>query len=209
MDFKDKKPAWQRVNAVYTPLTVPITQALIAVEGGRGGLRTPGNDALVITALLANYEIERVFIDSGSLADILFGEAYDQMQLGDVPLEGVDTPLYGFAGEVAHPRDMILLPLTLGTSPIRKTCLLKFLVVDIPSAYYVILGRQILNAFRAIISTYHMKIKFPVVRGVDEAQADALHTRKCYVEVIKRGKKRVLEEAPGKKTPTTRKGSNT
>ncbi|KAL0287069.1 UNVERIFIED_CONTAM: hypothetical protein Sradi_7132300 [Sesamum radiatum] len=33
MDFKDKKSAWQRVNMVYTPLTVPITQALMAVEG--------------------------------------------------------------------------------------------------------------------------------------------------------------------------------
>ncbi|KAL0415958.1 UNVERIFIED_CONTAM: hypothetical protein Slati_3427700 [Sesamum latifolium] len=33
MDFKDKKPAWQKVNMVYTPLTVPITQALMAVEG--------------------------------------------------------------------------------------------------------------------------------------------------------------------------------
>ncbi|KAL0451200.1 UNVERIFIED_CONTAM: hypothetical protein Slati_1098100 [Sesamum latifolium] len=33
MDFKDKKPGWQRVNMVYTPLTVPITQTLMAVEG--------------------------------------------------------------------------------------------------------------------------------------------------------------------------------
>ncbi|KAL0281732.1 UNVERIFIED_CONTAM: hypothetical protein Sradi_7292100 [Sesamum radiatum] len=49
------------------------------------GRRTLGNDALVITALLANYEIERVFIDSGNLTDIHFGEEYDQMQLGDVP----------------------------------------------------------------------------------------------------------------------------
>ncbi|KAL0420482.1 UNVERIFIED_CONTAM: hypothetical protein Slati_3071100 [Sesamum latifolium] len=96
----------------------------------RSGPRTSGNDALVITTLLANYEIERVFIDSGSSADILFGEAYDQMQLGDVPLEAVDTFLYGFAGEVVHPRGMISLPLTLGTSHLRKTCLLKFLVVD-------------------------------------------------------------------------------
>ncbi|KAL0439399.1 UNVERIFIED_CONTAM: hypothetical protein Slati_2422900 [Sesamum latifolium] len=71
--------------------------------------RTPGNDALVITALLANYEIECVFIDSGSSADILFEEAYDQMQQGDVPLEAVDTSLYGFAGEVVHPRGMISL----------------------------------------------------------------------------------------------------
>ncbi|KAL0439294.1 UNVERIFIED_CONTAM: hypothetical protein Slati_2412400 [Sesamum latifolium] len=82
------------------------------------GPRIPGNDALVITALLANYEIERVFIDWGSSADILFGEAYDQMQLGDAPLEAVDTSLYGFAGEVVHPRGMISLPLILGTFPL-------------------------------------------------------------------------------------------
>ncbi|KAL0386250.1 UNVERIFIED_CONTAM: hypothetical protein Sradi_3019300 [Sesamum radiatum] len=48
----------------------------------QNGSRIPGNKALVITALLANYNIQRVFIDSGSSADILFGEAYDQMQLG-------------------------------------------------------------------------------------------------------------------------------
>ncbi|KAL0440037.1 UNVERIFIED_CONTAM: hypothetical protein Slati_2486700 [Sesamum latifolium] len=167
------------------------------------GPRIPGNDTLVITALLANYEIERVFIDSGSSADILFGEAYDQMQLG-VPLEAVDTLLYGFAGEIVHPRGMISLLLTLGTSPLRKTCILKFLVVSIPSAYNVILGHPTLNAFREIISTYHMKIKFPVIGGVGEAQADILQAHKCYVEAIKRGKKRMLEEASGEENPSKR-----
>ncbi|KAL0430404.1 UNVERIFIED_CONTAM: hypothetical protein Sradi_0666400 [Sesamum radiatum] len=156
--------------------------------------RIPDSDALVITILLANYEIELVFVDSDSSIDILFGETYDQMQLGDVPLERVDTLLYGFVGEVVHPRGMISLPPTLGTFPLRKTCLLRFLVVDIPSAYNIILGGPTLNAFRAIISTYHMKIKFPVVRGVGEAQANILQARRCYVEAIKRGKRRVLEE---------------
>ncbi|KAK4384232.1 Retrovirus-related Pol polyprotein from transposon [Sesamum angolense] len=33
-----------------------------------------------------------------SSVDILFGEAYDQMQLGGAPLEAVDTSLYGFVG---------------------------------------------------------------------------------------------------------------
>ncbi|KAL0457682.1 UNVERIFIED_CONTAM: hypothetical protein Slati_0395400 [Sesamum latifolium] len=89
---------------------------------------------------------------------------------------------------------MISLPLTLGTIPLPKTCLLKFLVVDIPSAYNIILGRPTLNAFRASISTYHMKIKFSVIGGVGEAQADALQAHKCYVEAIKREKKRGLEE---------------
>ncbi|KAK4384153.1 hypothetical protein Sango_3086000 [Sesamum angolense] len=51
----------------------------------------PANDAPLIQ------------FDSGSSADILFGEAYDQMQLGDLPLEAVDTSLYGFAGEIKFP----------------------------------------------------------------------------------------------------------
>ncbi|KAL0378415.1 UNVERIFIED_CONTAM: hypothetical protein Sradi_3147000 [Sesamum radiatum] len=173
----------------------------------QNGPGIPGNDALVITAVLANYEIERVFIDTGSSADILFGEAYDQMQLVDAPVEAVDTSLYGFAGEVVHPRGMILLPLTLGTFPLRKTCLLKFLVVDILSTYNVILGRLTLNAFRAIISTYHMKIKFRMVGGVGEAQTNLLQTRKCYVEAIKKGKKRVQEEASSEGNPS-KQGKN-
>ncbi|KAL0437547.1 UNVERIFIED_CONTAM: hypothetical protein Sradi_0462600 [Sesamum radiatum] len=81
---------------------------------------------------------------------------------------------------------------------------IKFLVVDIPSAYNVILGHPTLNAFRAIISTYHLKIKFPVVGGVGEVQADIIQARKCYMEAIMRGKKRVLEEAPDEENPNKR-----
>ncbi|KAL0421295.1 UNVERIFIED_CONTAM: hypothetical protein Slati_3152400 [Sesamum latifolium] len=100
----------------------------------RSGPQIMHNDALVITVILANYEVGRIFIDSGSSADILFGEAYNQMQLRDVSLEKVNTSLYGFAGEVVHPRGMVSLPLTMGRGTARKTCLLKFLVVDVPSA---------------------------------------------------------------------------
>ncbi|KAL0445747.1 UNVERIFIED_CONTAM: Pro-Pol polyprotein [Sesamum latifolium] len=91
----------------------------------------------------------RIFIDSESSADILFEEAYDQMQLGDVSLKKVNTSLYDFAGKVVHPRGMVSLPLTTGTGTTRRTCILKFLVVDVPSAYNVILERPTLNAFQA------------------------------------------------------------
>ncbi|KAL0462550.1 UNVERIFIED_CONTAM: hypothetical protein Slati_0142600 [Sesamum latifolium] len=136
----------------------------------RSGAQTIHNDALVITAIIANYEVGRIFIDSGSSADILFEEAYDQMQLGDVSLEKVNTSLYGFEGEVVHPRGMVSLPLTMGKGTTRKTCLLKFLVVDVPSTYNVILGRLTLNTFQAVVSTYHMKIKFPTLGGVGDTR---------------------------------------
>ncbi|KAL0413172.1 UNVERIFIED_CONTAM: hypothetical protein Sradi_1518900 [Sesamum radiatum] len=32
VDTRDRKPPFQRINAIYTPLTIPITQALMAVE---------------------------------------------------------------------------------------------------------------------------------------------------------------------------------
>ncbi|KAL0458517.1 UNVERIFIED_CONTAM: hypothetical protein Slati_0478900 [Sesamum latifolium] len=65
----------------------------------RSGPKTSHNDALVITALLDNYEVGRVFIDLGSSTDILFGEAYDQMQLGDIPLEKVKQNKRHFGSE--------------------------------------------------------------------------------------------------------------
>ncbi|KAL0361192.1 UNVERIFIED_CONTAM: hypothetical protein Sradi_3803700 [Sesamum radiatum] len=60
----------------------------------------------------------------------------------------------------------------MGRGTARKTYLLKFLVVDVPSAYNVILGRPTLNTFQAVISTYHMKIKFPTPGGIGEVQGD-------------------------------------
>ncbi|KAL0417083.1 UNVERIFIED_CONTAM: hypothetical protein Slati_3540200 [Sesamum latifolium] len=171
----------------------------------RSGPQTIHNDALVITAILANYEVGRIFIDSGSSADILFGEAYDQMQLGDVSLEKVNTSLYGFAGEVVHPRGMVSLPLTMGRGATRKTCLLKFLVGDVPSAYNRILVRPMHNIFQAVISTYHMKIKFPTPGEVGEVQGDSLQSKRCYVDTVRKGQKRNGGDAPDR-APSSKKG---
>ncbi|KAL0438686.1 UNVERIFIED_CONTAM: hypothetical protein Slati_2351600 [Sesamum latifolium] len=168
----------------------------------RLGPPTTHNDALVITAILANYEVGRIFIDFESFVDILFGDAYDQMQLGDVSLEKVNTSLYGFAGEVVHPRGMVSLPLTMGRGTTRKTCLLKFLVVDVPSAYNVILGRPTLNTFQAVISTYHMNIKFPTPGGVGKVQDYPLQSRRCYVEAVRKGQKRNVDDTPDKTLPS-------
>ncbi|KAL0320222.1 UNVERIFIED_CONTAM: hypothetical protein Sradi_5283700 [Sesamum radiatum] len=75
--------------------TVEDTPIIQFGRAERSGPQTIHNDAQVITTMLANYEVGRIFIDSGSSADILFGEAYDQMQLGDVSLEKGEWEKYG------------------------------------------------------------------------------------------------------------------
>ncbi|KAL0403758.1 UNVERIFIED_CONTAM: hypothetical protein Sradi_2016600 [Sesamum radiatum] len=127
------------------------------------------------------------------------------MQQGDVSLEKVNTSLYGFAGEVVHPRGMVSLPLTMGRGTTRKTCLLKFLVMDVPSAYNVILGRPMLNTFQAVVSTYHMEIKFPTLGEIGEVQGDPLQSRRCYVEAVRKGQKRNVDDAPDQ-IPPSKKG---
>ncbi|KAL0295096.1 UNVERIFIED_CONTAM: hypothetical protein Sradi_6853100 [Sesamum radiatum] len=121
--------------SIKEALDIETVEDAPIIQFGRAerlGPQTIHNNALVVRPMIANYQVGRIFIDSGSSADILFGEAYDQMQLGDVSLEKVNTSLYGFAGEVVHPRGMVSLPLTMGRGTTRKTCLLKFLVVDVP-----------------------------------------------------------------------------
>jgi len=48
--------------------------------------------------------------------------------------------------------------------------MVKFLLIDQPSAYNAILGRTALNNLKAITSTSHLKMKFPTLQGVGEVK---------------------------------------
>ncbi|KAI3458805.1 hypothetical protein Pfo_015468 [Paulownia fortunei] len=148
------------------------------------GLQAPHNDALVITATVANFDVARIMVDTGSSVDILFYEAYKKMNL-DITLQPVDTALFGFGGGVVDPMGQVILPISLGTEPMRKTRMVKFLVVDSFSAYNITLGRPSINTFQAVVSTLHMKLKFPVDEGIGEVEGDQCSARRCYVEANK------------------------
>ena len=46
----------------------------------------------------------------------------------------------------------------------------RYLIVNAPSAYNVLLGRPMLNRLRAVVSTRHMKMKLPDLGVSDENQ---------------------------------------
>ena len=130
------------------------------------GCQHPHDDPLVIRAVVANKTIHRVLIDNGSSADITFASAFDKMGIGREKLEPVSTHLRGFSGEKVLLLGSIQLMFTLGDPPCQATTTARFLVVDAPSAYNMLLGRPSLNAIKAIPSAYHMMIKFPTIGGV-------------------------------------------
>ena len=130
------------------------------------GCQHPHDDPLVVRAIVANKTVHRVLVDNGSSADIIFASAFDKMGIRREKLEPVYTHLRGFSGEKVLPLGSIQLVLTLGEPPCQATTTARFLIVDAPSAYNMLLGRPSLNAIKAILSAYHMVIKFPTIHGV-------------------------------------------
>ena len=130
------------------------------------GCQHPHDDPLVIRAVMDKKTIHRVLVDNGSSTDIIFASAFDKMGIGRERLEPFNTHLRGFSGEKVLPLGLIQLVLTLGDPPCQATTIVRFLIVDAPSAYNVLLGRPSLNAIKAIPSAFHMVIKFPTANGV-------------------------------------------
>ena len=107
------------------------------------------------------------------------------MGIGMEKLEPVNTHQQGFSGEKVLPLGSIQLVLTLGDSPCQATTTERFLIVDAPSAYNMLLGRPSLNAIKAIPSAYHMMIKFPTVSGVGMVRGDQRVAREFYSASVK------------------------
>ena len=149
------------------------------------GCQHPHDDPLVIRAVVANKTIHRVLVDNRSSADIIFALAFDKMGIRREKLEPVSTHLRGFSGEKVLLVGSIQLVLTLGDPPCQATTTARFLFVDAPSAYNMLLGRPSLNAIKAIPSAYHMMIKFPTISGVGMVRGDQRVVRECYTTSMK------------------------
>ncbi|GFS40591.1 hypothetical protein Acr_00g0069450 [Actinidia rufa] len=141
------------LSSSYVGDQIPITFS----NDDLRGLHLPHDDALVVSAVIANFNVQRIVIDNGSSADILFISAFERMKIGQDKLHSFHTPLIGFGGNMTHPLGWINLPITLGTEPHQTTIWQDFIVVDCPSPYNAILGPPTLGGIKAIASAYHLK----------------------------------------------------
>ncbi|GAA0165507.1 hypothetical protein LIER_20896 [Lithospermum erythrorhizon] len=145
------------------------------------GIELPHYDPVVISPLIANFTVERMLVDMGSSADILYLITYDKLQLPRSLIQPITTPLTGFTGHMVYPVGIVALDFTVRKGEKTTTIRAQFMVVDIDdTSYNGLIGRPILTSLRAIVSPLHLKLKFPSAGGIGEVCGNQKRARICY-----------------------------
>jgi len=94
--------------------------------------------------------------------------------------------LYGFAGDQIEVRGHIELRMTFTDDTKSRTANIRYLVVNAPSAYNILLGRPALNRIGAVASLRHMKMKLPSLEGVMiTMKSNQKEAKRCYENSLK------------------------
>ena len=144
------------------------------------------NDSMVISVLTTGRRVHRVLIDQGGSTDVMFWSTFNKLQLSPDQLRPYIGCLYGFAGDKVEVRGHIELRTTFTDGTTSRTVNIRYLVVNTPSAYNILLGRPALNRIGVVASTRHMKMKLPSLEGmVITIKSDQKEAKKCYENSLK------------------------
>ncbi|CAL8994500.1 unnamed protein product [Prunus brigantina] len=149
------------------------------------GIIYPHDDPMIIRAEIADYDVGRVLIDTGSSVNVIFTDAFRGLGIADSMVNRQITPLLSFSGDLVQPVGSISLPIAFGVAPRKTMTYDQFLIVDCPTAYNVIIGRTALTRVKAHLSPHMLLMKFPTCNGTGSVRGDQLSARTCYATALK------------------------
>ena len=85
------------------------------------GVKQPHNDPLVITLTIEKFNTQRILVDNGSSADIIYLSVFQQLKLDPRRLRPFDSPLVSFSGDRVYPKGIVTLTVTVETHPKQLT----------------------------------------------------------------------------------------
>ena len=144
------------------------------------------NDPVVISVVTAGRKVHRVLVDQGSSTDVMFWMTFNKLQLSPDMLRPYTGCLYGFAGDQVEVHGHLELRTTFTDGTASHMQSIRYLVVNAPSAYNMLLGRPTLNRMGAVPSTRHMKMKLPdLAAKVIIIKLDQQEAKRCYENNLK------------------------
>src|ERR1043165_5894599 len=142
--------------------------------------------ALVLEAIIGNYDMSRVFMDGGSGIDIIFTQTLEEMLIQRSALKSSGTTFHGIVpGKAVYPLGKISLEVAFGNATNFRKETLDFEVVDWNSQYHAILGRPAFARFMAVPHYAYLKQKMPGPNGVITISGSFIRSDRCDKEFHK------------------------
>ncbi|GKV16374.1 hypothetical protein SLEP1_g27025 [Rubroshorea leprosula] len=189
-----EEAGWENTTITFSPADYQ--------RAGEPDVVMPHADPFVATVHIGNYNVNKVFIDTGSSPDILYWSCFQKMQLNPSSLQKYEGPIYGFDNQPVPVEGVITLPIYVGLEPRFRMASVSFLVVKMESAFNAILGRATLCELKAVISQPHLCMKFPTPQGVGVLKGNQRMARACYQDTFKKVELAVAPRGSESSRPT-------
>ncbi|XP_050213946.1 uncharacterized protein LOC126665250 [Mercurialis annua] len=143
------------------------------------------NDALVVTTIIENWNMERILIDEGSAANLMTNDAYKMLGGTAARLRRVPIPLSGLGSPSINPLGAVTLEVIIGPERgINKKVMSLFNIVDMELTYNAIIGRPFLHESALVTSIRALAMKVPTEKGMVTLRGDQNIAKTCYDESV-------------------------
>ncbi|GJW34971.1 reverse transcriptase domain-containing protein, partial [Tanacetum coccineum] len=153
-----QKVVRQKITQSFSPNPKISFLSLGDDEGAEG--------PLIIEAEIGGHQVHRMCVDGGSSFKVLYEHCFNRLR-PEIRSQMVPatTSLIGFSGDIKWPLGQITLLVKVGDDEHSASTWMNFMVVRSTSPYNGIIGRPGLQKMKAVPSTTHGMIKFPVMGG--------------------------------------------
>ncbi|GKA82127.1 reverse transcriptase domain-containing protein [Tanacetum coccineum] len=167
-----RKIAKQRITQTFSPGTM-ISFPPLGEEDGTEG-------PMVIEAEVGGHLVHRMYVDGGASSEILYEHCFNQLR-PEIKNQMVPATTYlvGFSGEIIWPLGQVSLLVKIGDEEHSTSAWMNFMVVRSHSPYNGIIGRPGVRRIKAIPSTAHGMLKFPVTGGTVTLRSSRIIPLEC------------------------------
>ncbi|GKC05800.1 reverse transcriptase domain-containing protein [Tanacetum coccineum] len=153
-----ERVAKQRVTQSFSPKTIISFSSLEEEDKTEG--------PMIIEAEIGGHFIHRIYVDGGASSEVLYEHCFVRLRL-EIRSQMIPatTSLIGFSGETIWPIGQISLLVKIGDEDHSTSAWMNFMVIRSPSQHNGIIGRTGIRKIRAVPSTTHRMLKFPVKGG--------------------------------------------
>ncbi|GJY34756.1 reverse transcriptase domain-containing protein [Tanacetum coccineum] len=167
-----ERVAKPRITQSFSPETAMSFPPLREEDGTEG--------PMIIEVEMGGHFVHRVYIDGGASSEVLYEHCFIKLrkEIRDQMVPAT-THLIEFSRETIWPLGQIALLVKIGDEVHSTSAWMNFVVIRSPSQHNAIIGRPGIRKIRAVPSTAHGMLKFPVEGGTVTLQSSRVIPMEC------------------------------